>query len=56
MTVFKDVKKESSAASVLAIALIKGQTPASAGLTLTKFDDPKTAEPQHPGACCSRRR
>ena len=45
MTVFKDVKKESSAASVLAIALIKGQTPASAGLTLTKFDDPKT--PSH---------
>jgi len=45
MTVFKDVKKESSAASVLAIALIKGQTPASAGLTTTPFADPKT--PSH---------
>jgi D-xylose transport system substrate-binding protein len=30
---------------VLAIALIKGQTPASAGLTLTPFADPKT--PSH---------
>ena len=43
MTVFKDVKKEAAAASQLAIALIKGSDPASAGLTLKKFDDPKSS-------------
>jgi D-xylose transport system substrate-binding protein len=41
MTVFKDVKKEADAASKLAIALIKGQDPSSAGLTLADFQDPK---------------
>jgi D-xylose transport system substrate-binding protein len=41
MTVFKDVSKEADAASKLAIALIKGQDPAAAGLTLTDFQDPK---------------
>jgi D-xylose transport system substrate-binding protein len=39
MTVFKDVKKEADAASKLAIALIKGQSPATAGVT-TKVHDP----------------
>jgi D-xylose transport system substrate-binding protein len=41
MTVFKDVKKEADAAAKLAIALIKGQDPASAGLSLADFQDPK---------------
>jgi D-xylose transport system substrate-binding protein len=41
MTIFKNVKIEAQAAAQLAIALIAGKTPASAGLTLTKFDDPK---------------
>ncbi|MDT4938923.1 MAG: D-xylose transport system substrate-binding protein [Pseudonocardiales bacterium] len=41
MTVFKDVSKEADAAAKLAIALIKGQDVASAGLTLTDFQDPK---------------
>jgi D-xylose transport system substrate-binding protein len=45
MTIFKNVKLEANAAAQLAIALIKGQTPAAAGLTLTKFDDPKA--PSH---------
>ena len=45
MTVFKDVKIEAAAAAQLAIALISGKTPASAGITLTKFDDPKS--PSH---------
>lgn len=40
MTVFKDVSKEADAASKLAIALVKGQDPSSAGLTLTKFSVP----------------
>jgi D-xylose transport system substrate-binding protein len=40
MTVFKDVSLEAAAASKLAIALIKGQTPAAAGLTMAAFDDP----------------
>ena len=40
MTVFKDVSKEADAASKLAIALIKGKDPASAGLTLATFHDP----------------
>ena len=39
MTVFKDVKKEADAASKLAIALIKGQSPETAGVT-TKVHDP----------------
>ncbi|MFL6025132.1 MAG: substrate-binding domain-containing protein [Marmoricola sp.] len=43
MTVFKDVKKEADGASKLAIALIKGDDPASAGLTLAKFDDPQAS-------------
>jgi D-xylose transport system substrate-binding protein len=41
MTVFKDVSKEADAASKLAIALIKGQDPTAAGVTLTDFQDPK---------------
>jgi len=45
MTVFKNVKIEAAAAARLAIALIAGKTPASAGLTLSKFDDPKA--PSH---------
>jgi D-xylose transport system substrate-binding protein len=45
MTIFKNVKLEANAAAQLAIALIAGKTPASAGLTLTKFDDPKA--PSH---------
>ncbi|MFL6109023.1 MAG: sugar ABC transporter substrate-binding protein [Marmoricola sp.] len=43
MTVFKDVKKEADGASKLAIALIKGDDPASAGLNLAKFDDPQAS-------------
>jgi D-xylose transport system substrate-binding protein len=45
MTVFKNVKLEAAAAAQLAIALISGKNAASAGLTLTKFDDPKA--PNH---------
>lgn len=45
MTVFKDVKQEAAAAAKLAIALIKGEDPTAAGLTLTEFDDPKA--PNH---------
>jgi D-xylose transport system substrate-binding protein len=45
MTVFKNVKIEAAAAAQLAIALIGGKDAASAGLTLTKFDDPKA--PSH---------
>jgi D-xylose transport system substrate-binding protein len=41
MTVFKNVKIEAAAAARLAIALIGGKTASQAGLTLTKFDDPK---------------
>jgi len=41
MTVFKDVKQEADGAAKLAIALIKGQDPNSAGLTLADFQDPK---------------
>jgi D-xylose transport system substrate-binding protein len=40
MTIFKNVKLEANAAAQLAIALIGGKDPASAGLTLTPFDDP----------------
>ena len=45
MTVFKNVKLEAAAAAQLAIALIAGKSPADAGLTLTKFDDPQS--PSH---------
>jgi D-xylose transport system substrate-binding protein len=45
MTIFKNVKYEANAAAKLAIALIQGKTPSAAGLTLTKFDDPK--DPSH---------
>jgi D-xylose transport system substrate-binding protein len=45
MTVFKNVKLEANAAAQLAIALIKGEDPAKAGMTLSKFDDPQ--EPSH---------
>jgi D-xylose transport system substrate-binding protein len=45
MTIFKNVKLEATAAAQLAIALIGGKDPAAAGLTLTKFDDPKA--PSH---------
>ena len=43
MTVFKNVKLEANAAAQLAIALIAGKDPASAGLTLSNFPDPKSA-------------
>src|SRR6476660_6533257 len=45
MTIFKDVSLEANAASQLAIALIAGKDPSSAGLTLNKFDDPQA--PSH---------
>jgi D-xylose transport system substrate-binding protein len=45
MTVFKNVKLEANAAAQLAIALIAGKDPTSAGMTLTKFDDPQS--PSH---------
>jgi D-xylose transport system substrate-binding protein len=45
MTVFKNVKYEANAAAELAIALIGGKEPGSVGLTLAKFDDPKS--PSH---------
>jgi len=45
MTIFKNVKLEAAAAARLAIALIAGKDAASAGLTLSKFDDPKA--PSH---------
>jgi len=45
MTIFKNVKLEAAAAARLAIALIAGKTAQSAGLTLSKFDDPKS--PSH---------
>jgi D-xylose transport system substrate-binding protein len=45
MTIFKNVKLEAQAAAQLAIALIGGKDPSSAGLTLTKFDDPQS--PSH---------
>jgi D-xylose transport system substrate-binding protein len=43
MTVFKNVKLEANAAAQLAIALIAGKDPSSAGLTLSDFPDPKSA-------------
>jgi len=45
MTIFKNVKNEATAAAQLAIALIGGKNPVSAGLPLSKFDDPKS--PSH---------
>jgi D-xylose transport system substrate-binding protein len=45
MTIFKNVKVEANAAAQLAIALIANQDPSAAGLTLSKFDDPKS--PSH---------
>ncbi|MCW2765001.1 MAG: hypothetical protein JWO11_960 [Nocardioides sp.] len=45
MTVFKNVKLEAAAAAELAIALIQGTDPATAGLTLSPFDDPQA--PNH---------
>lgn len=45
MTIFKNVKLEANAAAQLAIALISGTDPTSAGLTLTNFADPKA--PNH---------
>ncbi|MGN6252154.1 MAG: sugar ABC transporter substrate-binding protein [Marmoricola sp.] len=41
MTIFKNVKLEAQAAAQLAIALIQGKDPSSAGLTLSPFDDPQ---------------
>jgi D-xylose transport system substrate-binding protein len=43
MTVFKNVKLEAQAAAQLAIALIAGKDPSSAGLTLAPFSDPQSA-------------
>jgi D-xylose transport system substrate-binding protein len=43
MTIFKNVKLEANAAAQLAIALIGGKDPSSAGLTLSDFPDPKSA-------------
>jgi D-xylose transport system substrate-binding protein len=45
MTVFKNVTLEANAAAQLAIALISGKDPSSAGLTLSPFDDPQA--PSH---------
>jgi len=45
MTVFKDVKLEANAAAQLAIALIEGKDPSSAGMTLQDFADPES--PNH---------
>jgi D-xylose transport system substrate-binding protein len=43
MTIFKDVSQEANAAAALAIDLIAGKDPASAGMTLTPGIDPKNA-------------
>lgn len=46
MTIFKDVAKyEAGATSKLALALLAGKNPSDAGITLEKFDDPKS--PSH---------
>jgi D-xylose transport system substrate-binding protein len=45
MTIFKNVKLEANAAAQLAIALIEGKNPASAGMTLAPFADPQS--PSH---------
>jgi D-xylose transport system substrate-binding protein len=42
MTIFKNVKLEANAAAQLAIALIKGEDPAKAGMTLAPFKDPQS--------------
>ncbi len=41
MTIYKSYAQEAAAASKLAIALVKGQDPTKAGVTLTDFNDPK---------------
>ncbi|MGI8759742.1 MAG: sugar ABC transporter substrate-binding protein [Jatrophihabitantaceae bacterium] len=41
MTIYKSYAQEAAAASKLAIALVKGQDPTTAGVTLTAFQDPK---------------
>jgi len=41
MTVFKDVSLEADAATKLAVALIAGKDPASVGLKVAPFEDPK---------------
>jgi D-xylose transport system substrate-binding protein len=41
MTIFKNVKFEAQAAAQLAIALLQGKDPASAGMTLAPFADPQ---------------
>ena len=46
MTVFKNVKLEANAAAQLAIALIEGKDPASAGMQLQDFADPESANHQ----------
>jgi D-xylose transport system substrate-binding protein len=43
MTVFKNVKLEAQAASQLAILLIQGKDPSTAGLTLSDFADPQAS-------------
>ena len=45
MTVFKNVTLEANAAAQLAIALIEGKDPASAGMKLQDFADPES--PNH---------
>ena len=45
MTVFKNVTLEANAAAQLAIALIEGKNPASAGMQLQDFADPES--PNH---------
>lgn len=45
MTIFKNVTVQANAAAQLAIALIGGKDPSTAGLTLSPFDDPK--KPDH---------
>jgi D-xylose transport system substrate-binding protein len=44
MTIFKDVSLEANAASQLAIAVMGGKDPASAGLKLEPFKDPQKPE------------
>jgi D-xylose transport system substrate-binding protein len=45
MTIFKNVKFEAQAAAQLAIALVKGEDPSKAGMTLKPFSDP--TDPSH---------
>ena len=45
MTVFKNVKLEAQAAAQLAILLIQGKDPSTAGITLSDFSDPQA--PSH---------